>query len=63
MLLLQVDFLRRLGITAVFSGSGIGWGGVIGVVVVAAVLTLGAGFAAYHFRMRLHAQQQIRDIM
>ena len=50
-----LDAARKLG--------GIGWGAVIGIVVAAAALTLGIGFAAYHFRMRYHAHEQVKDIM
>lgn len=61
----QGEFLQRLGMADVARrlGGSLGWGGVVGIVVVAAVLTLAIGFAAYHFRMRYHAQQQIHDIM
>ena len=37
--------------------------GVISVAIVAAVVTLALGFTAYHFRMRYHAQAQIKEIM
>ena len=62
---MQDQFLASLGISDYVDklGSSIGWAGVMGVVVAAAILTLGIGFMAYHFRMRYHAQQQIKDIM
>ena len=61
----QDQFLQRLGMAdaAKKLSSSVGWGGIVAIVVAAAVLTLAAGFAAYHFRMRYHAHEQIKDIM
>lgn len=66
LLCLQVAWLKSLGLGSAFgsvSGSGIGWAGLVVVVAVAAAVTLAVGMAAYHFRMRAHAQHQIKEIM
>ena len=62
---MQDQFLARLGMSdaAKRLGNSIGWAGVLAIVVAAAMITLAIGFAAYHFRMRYHAQQQIKEIM
>lgn len=61
----QDQILQRLGVTEAAKKlrGNVGWGAILGVVIAAAVLTLGIGFAVYHFRMRYHAHEQIRDIM
>lgn len=61
--MMQEQFLQRLGMADAVEKLGIGWGSVIGIVITAAILTLCIGFAAYHFRMRYHAQQQVKEIM
>ncbi|KAK9799792.1 hypothetical protein WJX73_009230 [Symbiochloris irregularis] len=60
-------FLDALGLGDLYRNfsarTGAGMGGVIGVAVVAACVTLAIGFGAYHFRMRHHAHAQIKEIM
>ena len=41
----------------------IGWPAILAAVAGAGLVTLGLGYAVYHFRMRSQMQQQIRDIM
>ena len=64
---MQNELLASLGLGDVFarvaSGKSIGWPAILAAVGGAAVITLGLGYAIYHFRARHQMQQQIREIM
>ena len=63
----QNELLASLGLGDVFShvpgSKSIGWPAILAAVGGAALVTLGLGYAIYHFRARHQMQQQIREIM
>ena len=64
---MQKQILQRLGVQNALEAAGLPagttWITVIGTVAAAAAITLATGATIWHFRMRSHTQQQIRDIM